>query len=72
MNKNNNGSNSNINTIEKARGGYTLPFEKQENFQYLSEPENTDASNNQRLDLRLESNTGANCCTNIDNKCLIF
>jgi len=68
--RNQNKSNNNENTIEIARGSFTLPFEKQEDFQYMSEPNNIDE--NQRANLGLESNTGDNCCTEFNKICLLF
>ena len=65
-----NKSNNNENTIEIARGSFTLPFEKQEDFQYMSETNNIDE--NQRANLGLESNTGDNCCTEFNKICLLF
>lgn len=69
--KTNSESNFNNSFIEKAKGGFqNLPFEKQDDYKYLSEPEITEVS--QRVNLKLETNAGANCCSDFDKKCLIF
>ena len=60
----------NAKKMENVRAGYTLPFEKQEDEKYLTEPVITEA--NQRANLRLETNTGANCCNDFEKKCIIF
>ena len=70
----------NKNEMEKVKNGFQSPRnhdynyddEKQEadKARCISEPTLTDA--NQKVVVRLESHSGANCCTDFDKKCLIF
>ncbi len=70
LNKNESQSNLNNNYIEKSKGSQLLPFERQDDFNYSSQPENNDL--NKKLHIKFESNSGSNCCTEYEKKCLIF
>ncbi len=56
--------------IEKVKGIFSLPFEKMEEMKFHSEPIITEY--NFKENMRIETNSGANCCTGFDKKCQIF